>query len=206
MLIRSSSEEFGIYLNYVRKLGFEEAPDYEFLRELFVKILKNNGDVEDGIYDWNLLNGISKLALTCDHLLTNCPQAAVAGKHLWFVFILWQSHKCLIRSTSTRVHKRKVRPLPLIAGEIHAMTAEDHKVVPTWFHPRQRLSDMVQNNARFQQHSPLVPEVRLHLGPTLLKLTFQSPPSALVRIIHMLTQALLTMMLSPNHTTAALLP
>ncbi|KAF8350554.1 CK1/CK1/CK1-G protein kinase [Amanita rubescens] len=50
-------EEFGIYLNYVRKLGFEEAPDYEFLRELFVKILKNNGDVEDGIYDWNLLNG-----------------------------------------------------------------------------------------------------------------------------------------------------
>ncbi|KAF8623574.1 hypothetical protein AX15_006342 [Amanita polypyramis BW_CC] len=50
-------EEFGIYLNYVRKLGFEEAPDYEFLRELFVKILKNSGDMEDGVYDWNLLNG-----------------------------------------------------------------------------------------------------------------------------------------------------
>ncbi|KAF8637389.1 hypothetical protein AX17_002885 [Amanita inopinata Kibby_2008] len=50
-------EEFGIYLNYVRKLGFEEAPDYDFLRELFAKILKNNGDVEDGVYDWNLLNG-----------------------------------------------------------------------------------------------------------------------------------------------------
>ena len=50
-------EEFSIYLNYVRKLGFEETPDYDFLRELFAKVLKNNGDVEDGVYDWNLLNG-----------------------------------------------------------------------------------------------------------------------------------------------------
>ena len=52
-----TTEEFAIYLNYVRKLGFEETPDYEFLRELFAKVLKNNGDVEDGVYDWNLLNG-----------------------------------------------------------------------------------------------------------------------------------------------------
>ncbi|KAL0581528.1 Palmitoylated plasma membrane-bound casein kinase [Marasmius crinis-equi] len=50
-------EEFGIYLNYVRKLGFEETPDYEFLRELFAKVMKNNGDVDDGTFDWNLLNG-----------------------------------------------------------------------------------------------------------------------------------------------------
>jgi len=50
-------EEFGIYLNYVRKLGFEETPDYDFLRELFAKVIKNNGDVDDGVFDWNLLNG-----------------------------------------------------------------------------------------------------------------------------------------------------
>lgn len=50
-------EEFGIYLNYVRKLGFEEAPDYDFLRELFAKVMKNNGDADDQVYDWNLLNG-----------------------------------------------------------------------------------------------------------------------------------------------------
>ncbi|KDQ61022.1 hypothetical protein JAAARDRAFT_32022 [Jaapia argillacea MUCL 33604] len=50
-------EEFGIYLNYVRKLGFEETPDYDFLRELFAKVLKNNNDIDDGVYDWNLLNG-----------------------------------------------------------------------------------------------------------------------------------------------------
>ncbi|KAB5596430.1 Casein kinase 1 [Ceratobasidium theobromae] len=50
-------EEFSIYLNYVRRLGFEESPDYDFLRELFTKVLKNMGEPEDGVYDWMLLNG-----------------------------------------------------------------------------------------------------------------------------------------------------
>ena len=49
--------EFAIYLNYVRKLGFEETPDYDFLRELFTKVLKNSGETEDGVYDWMMLNG-----------------------------------------------------------------------------------------------------------------------------------------------------
>ncbi|KAG9007725.1 casein kinase I [Tulasnella sp. JGI-2019a] len=50
-------DEFGIYLNYVRKLGFEENPDYDFLRDLFTKVLKNIGEVDDGVFDWMLLNG-----------------------------------------------------------------------------------------------------------------------------------------------------
>ena len=50
-------EEFNIYLNYVRKLGFEETPDYDFLRELFSKVIKNLGEVDDQRYDWNELNG-----------------------------------------------------------------------------------------------------------------------------------------------------
>jgi casein kinase 1 len=45
-------------LNYVRKLGFEETPDYEFLSDLFTKAMKNNSDVDDGVFDWNLLNGM----------------------------------------------------------------------------------------------------------------------------------------------------
>jgi hypothetical protein len=53
------TEEFGIYLNYVRKLGFEETPDYDFLRELFTKALKNSGEVEDGVYDWNMSGFLS---------------------------------------------------------------------------------------------------------------------------------------------------
>lgn len=53
---RFSIEEFSIYMTYVRRLGFEESPDYDFLRELFTKVLKNLGEQEDGIYDWMLLN------------------------------------------------------------------------------------------------------------------------------------------------------
>ncbi|KIM84315.1 hypothetical protein PILCRDRAFT_68505 [Piloderma croceum F 1598] len=49
-------EEFAIYMNYVRKLGFEETPDYDFLRELFSKVLKTLGEPEDNIFDWMLLN------------------------------------------------------------------------------------------------------------------------------------------------------
>jgi casein kinase 1 len=40
----------------VRKLGFEESPDYDFLRELFNKVLRRMGETDDGIYDWMLLN------------------------------------------------------------------------------------------------------------------------------------------------------
>ena len=50
------AEEFAIYMNYVRKLGFEESPNYDFLRELFAKVLKNIREQDDGIYDWMLLN------------------------------------------------------------------------------------------------------------------------------------------------------
>ncbi|KAI0806004.1 kinase-like protein [Irpex lacteus] len=49
-------EEFNIYMHYVRKLGFEETPDYDFLRELFTKVLRSLGEEDDGIYDWMLLN------------------------------------------------------------------------------------------------------------------------------------------------------
>jgi len=43
-------------MNYVRKLGFEEKPDYEFLRDLFAKVMKTLGEVDDGVFDWMLLN------------------------------------------------------------------------------------------------------------------------------------------------------
>lgn len=50
------TEEFNKYLSYVRNLGFEDTPDYDFLRDLFTQALKNTGEVEDGEYDWMKLN------------------------------------------------------------------------------------------------------------------------------------------------------
>lgn len=49
-------EEFNKYLSYVRNLGFEDVPDYDYLRDLFTQALKNAGEIEDGEYDWMKLN------------------------------------------------------------------------------------------------------------------------------------------------------
>ncbi|SZF03270.1 unnamed protein product [Blumeria hordei] len=49
-------EEFNKYLTYVRNLGFEDTPDYDYMRDLFTQALKNTGEVEDGEYDWMKLN------------------------------------------------------------------------------------------------------------------------------------------------------
>ncbi|KAF3078193.1 casein kinase I, variant 2 [Orbilia oligospora] len=49
-------DEVNQYLSYVRNLGFEDTPDYDYLRDLFTKALKNTGEVEDGEYDWMKLN------------------------------------------------------------------------------------------------------------------------------------------------------
>ena len=49
-------EEFTKYLTYVRNLGFEDTPDYDYLRDLLTQALKSAGEVEDGEYDWMKLN------------------------------------------------------------------------------------------------------------------------------------------------------
>ncbi|KAK3114375.1 Palmitoylated plasma membrane-bound casein kinase [Teratosphaeriaceae sp. CCFEE 6253] len=55
-LCDSFPEEFTKYLSYVRNLGFEDTPDYDYLRDLFTKALQSTGEVEDGEYDWMKLN------------------------------------------------------------------------------------------------------------------------------------------------------
>ncbi|KAJ1971514.1 Palmitoylated plasma membrane-bound casein kinase [Dimargaris xerosporica] len=45
-------EEFAVYLNYARKLAFEQTPDYDYLIGLFDSALRNAGEEDDGQYDW----------------------------------------------------------------------------------------------------------------------------------------------------------
>ncbi|KAL7712582.1 non-specific serine/threonine protein kinase [Entamoeba marina] len=45
-------EEFALFLNYCRHLGFEEEPDYFGWRKKFWKLAKKEGIVYDGIFDW----------------------------------------------------------------------------------------------------------------------------------------------------------
>jgi len=52
--------QFEEYIKYVRNLGYEENPDYSYLKDLFITILKNNNWEVDYYYDWDkstLTNG-----------------------------------------------------------------------------------------------------------------------------------------------------
>lgn len=44
------------YLQYCRKLGFEETPDYDWLRGLFSDVLHDLEETDDGVYDWVLID------------------------------------------------------------------------------------------------------------------------------------------------------
>ncbi|CAE6508398.1 unnamed protein product [Rhizoctonia solani] len=74
-------EETAIYMNYVRKLGFEETPDYDFLRELFTKMLKDAGEVDDGVMDWMLLNGGKGWEASAGHKHSSSAARPGGGGH-----------------------------------------------------------------------------------------------------------------------------
>lgn len=124
-------EEFAIYMNYVRKLGFEETPDYDFLRELFSKVLKTLGDSEDGVFDWMLLNngkGWEAGNVSLEHLY-------------WTLLIIWN------RPLRHYLHKPMLMPVHhihlivrdgrgnLIGGHLDKCKITRHLRHRMFFHP-----------------------------------------------------------------------
>jgi len=47
-------EEFPTYLKYVRGLGFEDTPDYSYLRKLFRDLFVRRGFEYDNVFDWTI--------------------------------------------------------------------------------------------------------------------------------------------------------
>jgi casein kinase 1 len=47
-----SPDEFIVYLNYCKRLEFDEDPDYEYLRNILVNLYKHQGYTVDQEYDW----------------------------------------------------------------------------------------------------------------------------------------------------------
>ncbi|KAI5808984.1 casein kinase-like protein I [Peziza echinospora] len=74
-------DEFNQYLTYVRNLGFEDTPDYDFLRDLFTQALKNLGEVEDGEYDWMKLNNGKGWEAVSKHPSSNQYHHHSQGQH-----------------------------------------------------------------------------------------------------------------------------
>lgn len=48
-------EEFSTFLDYSIKLGFEDKPDYTYLRKMFQELFVRKGYKKDFMYDWTLL-------------------------------------------------------------------------------------------------------------------------------------------------------
>jgi casein kinase 1 len=42
-------------MNYCRRLGFEENPDYAYLKSLFEGLMKDMNYEDDGVYEWTLV-------------------------------------------------------------------------------------------------------------------------------------------------------
>ena len=40
-------------LKYVRKIAFDEKPDYEYIRKLLEDVLSANNEVNDKVFCWN---------------------------------------------------------------------------------------------------------------------------------------------------------
>jgi len=51
-------DEFGVFLTTVRKLQFNEKPNYIMLRELFKKCFNDQKFLNDGLYDWTQIPNI----------------------------------------------------------------------------------------------------------------------------------------------------
>eukprot|EP00826_Nyctotherus_ovalis_P020018 TRINITY_DN1624_c0_g3_i6.p1 TRINITY_DN1624_c0_g3~~TRINITY_DN1624_c0_g3_i6.p1 ORF type:complete len:163 (+),score=50.84 TRINITY_DN1624_c0_g3_i6:835-1323(+) len=73
-LCKGFPEEFAVYLNYCKSLGFEQEPDYLYVKKLFKDLFVRMGFELDYMYDWVILKRKEKIAA-----LAGKPFAAIGG-------------------------------------------------------------------------------------------------------------------------------
>jgi len=57
------NKEFVQYLDYCRRLRFDEEPDYNYCRNLFKDCFKRMGYETDNVYDWDIIAKAKKIEL-----------------------------------------------------------------------------------------------------------------------------------------------
>ncbi|KAG6879890.1 hypothetical protein C0992_010243 [Termitomyces sp. T32_za158] len=146
-------EEFAIYMNYVRKLGFEESPDYEFLRELFTKVLKTLGESEDGVFDWMVLNGGKgwEAGNTSSSLLAQA-HASPATPH--------REHRRDRERERDREHGVHRRTSRQVQDNVTPATPVVHSPVPAHVKSARRAGEQRPSNRDISSVQPLAPTTR----------------------------------------------
>jgi len=59
-LCQGIPEEFATYLDYTRNLGFDEEPDYRYMRWIFQNLFRKKKFDNDGCFEWNTVKGRPK--------------------------------------------------------------------------------------------------------------------------------------------------
>ena len=59
-LCKDFPKEFFDYVDYTRNLGYEDNPDYDYLRNKFLNVLKDLNEEMDYIYDWTTSSDLKK--------------------------------------------------------------------------------------------------------------------------------------------------
>jgi len=70
--------EFAAYLNYCRSLGFEDKPDYQYLRKLFRDLFVRMGYTMDYMFDWVMLDMKKQQQPASASAVSNSAQAPIA--------------------------------------------------------------------------------------------------------------------------------
>ena len=67
-LCSNCPEEIGQYITYVKKLKYEEEPNYNYIKNLFYEILNKTGNKFDYLYDWDNTKTIIDVNLESDFI------------------------------------------------------------------------------------------------------------------------------------------
>ena len=51
-ICKGMPKEMNTYMNYINNLKYDESPDYEYLRQLFLNILQKIGEPDDQLFSW----------------------------------------------------------------------------------------------------------------------------------------------------------
>ena len=71
--------QFEEYIKYVRNMTYEQEPDYNYLRNLFLNALESNGGKMDFCYDWD--NRVNNIALTYQKIISDNNNLNVPGEN-----------------------------------------------------------------------------------------------------------------------------
>ena len=108
-LYRGFANEFAVYLNYVHSLGFDEQPDYSYLRKSFRDLFVREGFEYGFVFDWTVykyLMNVEAIAQPIENQDGNQDEDEQRRHSLMNV----------IPQNRSTVNKRRVLPVNVVRG------------------------------------------------------------------------------------------